>query len=95
MANPVGFQGANFIFGAPAGREDTVRDLEVAIFPDHSVSCWRLSEEELAEVQRTGVVWLRIEGTRMFPVYVSGEALVLIGDEPAKAEPYIPLKGRS
>jgi len=94
MADPVGFEGADFTFTAPPGHEDTVRDLHVAKFDDHSVSCWRLTPEELEEVNRTGVVWLKIAGHSMPPVYVSGEALVLIGDRPSKAEPFLERKRR-
>lgn len=94
MANAVGFEGANFVFAAPKGQEHRVHDLEVARFDDHSVSCWRLTDEELEEVKRTGVVWLRTDGLGMYPIYVSGKALVLIGDRPSKAEPYIPFKSR-
>lgn len=89
MADPVGFEGVNFTFAAPKGMEDTVRDLHVAKFEDHTASCWRLTPEELATVAKTGVVWLRIMGHSMPPVYVSGEALVLIEGRPSKAEPFL------
>lgn len=36
------------------------------------ISCWKLSPEELEEVQRTGRVWLRIWGHVQPPVYVGG-----------------------
>jgi hypothetical protein len=37
------------------------------------VSCWRLSEEELEEIKRTGVVWLSVIGTGTPPVCVFAE----------------------
>lgn len=92
MANAVGFQGADFTFAAPKGSEDRVHDLHVAKFDDHTVSCWRLTPEELEQVQKTGVVWLQIMGHGMYPVYVSGVPLHTVGGEEPTAEPFIPLK---
>jgi hypothetical protein len=36
------------------------------------ITCWRLTKEELEEVNRTGRIWLYIHGTGMPPVSVSG-----------------------
>lgn len=36
------------------------------------VSCWKPSPEELAEIQRTGQVWLHVHGQTMPPCYVGG-----------------------
>ena len=36
-----------------------------------TVSCWRLSDEEMTEIQRTGVVWLSVWGLHP-PVSVNG-----------------------
>lgn len=36
------------------------------------ISCWKLTAEELAEVQRTGRVWLTVFGETMPPVSVDG-----------------------
>lgn len=94
MANPVGFEGANVVFQAAPGTEDQVRDLETFTDGEQVVSCWRLSEEELRTINETGVVWLGVLGTMLPPMRVSGTALVTIGDRPARAEPYIPKKGR-
>lgn len=94
MADPVGFEGADFTFCAPPGTEETIRDLHVFKAEDHTASCWRLTQEELEEVNRTGVVWLRIMGHAMPPVYVSGTALVLVNNRPAKAEPFLERKAR-
>ena len=96
MAVAVGFEGANTVFQAPKGKEETVHDLECFQPADKSqiVSCWRLSKEEIEQVNQTGVVWLRIMGNGMPPVYVSGEALVLVEGRPARAEPVIPRRPR-
>lgn len=37
------------------------------------ISCWKLSKEDLDEINRTGVVWLSITGLGMPPVSVFGE----------------------
>lgn len=37
------------------------------------VSCWKLTAEELAEINRTGRVWLMIYGVTMPPSVVCGE----------------------
>lgn len=37
------------------------------------ISCWKLTAEELAEINRTGRVWLLVYGTAMFPSCVAGE----------------------
>jgi len=36
------------------------------------VSCWKLTKEELEEVNRTGRVWLFVVGYTMPPVIMSG-----------------------
>lgn len=89
MAEGVGFEGANVVYQAPPGDEDCY---DLAVFSDGQcvVSCWRLTEEELAEVARTGVVWVKVQGTALPPMLIHGEALVHIGDRPAKAEPVLP-----
>lgn len=36
------------------------------------MSCWKLTAEELAEVNRTGRIWLIVAGETMPPVILSG-----------------------
>lgn len=36
------------------------------------ITCWKLTAEELAEVQRTGRVWLGVLGQTMPPVWLVG-----------------------
>lgn len=38
-----------------------------------NISCWQLTEQELFEVQRTGIVWLMVWGQGHPPVCVVGE----------------------
>ena len=37
------------------------------------ISCWKLTKEELAEVNKTGRIWLTVAGGNMPPVLVAGE----------------------
>lgn len=32
------------------------------------ISCWKLSKEDLEEIQRTGVIWLQVHAGVMMPV---------------------------
>ena len=56
------------------GYEEKVSDLECFLCREPRMesvtSCWRLDEEELAEVARTGVVWVRTLGHRVAPMMV-------------------------
>ena len=89
MANPVGFEGADFVFLAPEGMSaNQCCDLPVFKTRGQIISCWRLSPEELTEIAQTGVVWLSVHGQQQPPVLVSGEALVTVDGKPSKAEPY-------
>lgn len=36
------------------------------------ISCWKITKEELEEIQRTGRVWLTVIGETMPPALVSG-----------------------
>jgi hypothetical protein len=78
---PTDFPEANFTFTKPKDMTDEqCMDLrvwrgEVPIDDAGSmapaiISCWRLSKEDLEEINRTGVVWLSITGTGMPPVSV-------------------------
>lgn len=91
MAQGVGFEGANMVFQAPKGAKDCV-DLQVHNDGRQIISCWRLTKEELSEIAKTGVVWISIQGQGMAPIYISGEALMKVGDRPAKAEPILPTR---
>jgi hypothetical protein len=75
MAEPIDFPGSNFTYLAPEGRAD-IGDLHT--FRQHggpaNVSCWRLTPEELEEVNQTGCVWLSVMSYRtFFPAFVGSE----------------------
>lgn len=72
MARGIDFDGSNITLVAPSGMEDAVTSLPVHYDDGLVVSCWRLSADELAEIQRTGVVWLSIIGNTMPPAFVGG-----------------------
>lgn len=72
MAQPLAFPEANLIFYPPSGMEDDVLPLHVKRGDSCLISCWKLSAEELSEIQATGVVWLSVLGWGLPPVMVSG-----------------------
>ena len=88
MAKPVGFEGANSLMLAPKGSADCI-DLQVFNDGDQVISCWRMSDEEIANLVETRCVWLSIKGGGMPPVMVSGDALVNYQGKPSKPEPYV------
>lgn len=91
MAVGVGFQAANEVFYAPKGSTNCV-DLETFTDGQQVVSCWRCSEEELAQIAETGVIWVSVQGTGIPPMFVGGLALVEVDGKPAKAQPILPTK---
>ncbi|MCC2608374.1 hypothetical protein [Neorhizobium petrolearium] len=77
MGQPVAFQGANMVLRAPKGQEETVQDLHTFTNGLCSVSCWELSAEELAEVTRTGRIFLSVfSGRTQPPVFLGSENTV-------------------
>ena len=80
MAVPASFDESNSVLSAPLGMEEKVEPLSVWLGftdpPEYQqpvvLSCWKLTAEELAEVNRTGRVWLWIWGATMPPAVVNG-----------------------
>jgi len=72
MADPVDFKGSNLVLGAPEGVEN-VSPLPVFRTQAQVISCWKLSVAELAEVNRTGCVYLAVMGHTQPPVYLASE----------------------
>jgi hypothetical protein len=76
MATGENFHGANMVLQPPPGSEN-VEPLHTFTNGYCSVSCWRLSAEELAEVNRTGCVFVSIlSGRTQPPVFVSTESVM-------------------
>lgn len=96
MGQPVGFDGANFVFRAPEDLSpEECCDLQVMKTDKQIVSCWRLSPAEIEHINETGVVFLNIMGQGMPPVWVgSGPALFGSREQAPKAEPFIPPANR-
>ena len=80
MAKGIPFPEANLVLGAPTPEDaaaETVYALHVHRYRDldgqHQVlSKWQLTPDELAEVQRTGVVWFNCWGQTHPPIWTSG-----------------------
>lgn len=77
---PIDFDGSNFLLNKPP--EMTADECEplnvLALKPQgggHTmiISCWKLSREELEQINRTGVVWLVVYGEAMPPVGITTE----------------------
>lgn len=70
---PTDFPESNFTWkGWPATENrPEVLDLPAYRSDNETISCWELSEHEIAEVARTGRVWLRVVGQQP-PVCVEG-----------------------
>lgn len=94
MAYGVDFEGANAVFRGDGKRIYDLPTFHAEGPPAQIISAWRLSAEELLEVQKTGVVWLSVYGHQLAPVLVSGTALVNIEEDgvkrPSRAEPVMP-----
>ncbi|QGJ74195.1 hypothetical protein [Sinorhizobium meliloti] len=76
MGVPVQFEGSNMLLRAPEGAEN-VSDMHTYTNGMCSVSCWELSADELAEINRTGRVYLSVfSGRTQPPVFVGDEEAV-------------------
>jgi len=76
MGSPVKFEGCNMIFSAPKG-SDNIKDLECFTNGKHNVLAVELDEEEKAEFEKTGRIWVSImSGPTFFPIYVGTETTV-------------------
>lgn len=78
------FNEANTILDTPEGMTcDQVEALSVAVIDVSQnqsviVSCWKVTKEELEEINRTGRVWLCVLGGVMPPVILTGKKADLI-----------------
>lgn len=76
MSAPIKFKGHNRVLSPPPGSENV---LPLPIFRNGKccVSCWELTQEELAEINRTGRVYVSIfSGKTQPPVFVGSETTV-------------------
>jgi hypothetical protein len=77
MIRPVGFEGVNSTFTAPAGMEDQVITISCFVGGDVIITALRFEPEDIAKLQANGgVVWLSHMGGRLPPFLLSVDALV-------------------
>lgn len=77
MADPIQFCGSNQRLTAPPGQEDVIRTLHTYANGLEHISCWKLNPTELAQVLKTGEVWVSVaSGKTAPPIYLSGTALM-------------------
>lgn len=75
---PADFAESNGVLSRPPDMTDEECDPLCVLhsnLPDQTpvvVSCWKVTKEELEEIQRTGRVWLIVVGHTMPPVILSG-----------------------
>lgn len=81
MAVGTNFQHSNFVL---KGNGDDIYDLHAHrdAANNQFVTCWRLSPAEIAEIAKTGVVWLHVVGTSHPPVMVQGTNPFVTPDAP-------------
>jgi hypothetical protein len=76
MGHPVGFDGANKIYGPPPGRDD-VGNLPTFFNGTCVVQAWEFTPEEIDEIVRTGRVFISsMSRGVMFPTFVGSESTV-------------------
>lgn len=69
------FDESNHVLGRPTDMTEAECDpLSVFVDGKRVVSCWKLTADELAEVNRTGRVWLMVIGVTMPPALVMGNS---------------------
>lgn len=85
MGKGVAFEGANVVYNPPAGvPEDQCSAIHVFRNSRDLVTCWELTDEELADVIRTRRVWFTMQsGRTLFPHFIGSERTVhmLVADD--------------
>lgn len=77
MGKGVPFEGFNVVYHAPPGQEDSCNSAHVFRNGIELVTCWELTNEELADVIRTKRVWFLIQsGGKLYPHYIGSERTV-------------------
>lgn len=75
---PTSFEESNDVLGKPPSMsDDECSCLSILRVENNNglpmvISCWKMTKEELEEVNRTGRVWLGVCGVTMPPVIVTG-----------------------
>lgn len=77
MGTPFKFEGATDHYGPPKGKEEEIGHLHVFKNGQAVVSAWRLNDDELRQINETGVVFLSVlTGDVVVPCYVGSERSV-------------------
>ncbi len=80
MAFPTSFDESNAVLSKPPDMtHEECESLSVCKTIDADstpvvISCWKLTREELEEINRTGRVWLGILGETMPPAWIAGQS---------------------
>ena len=73
---PTAFEQSNTVLGPPEGVPEAMESLAVCKgVNEHGpvvLSCWKLTQRELDEINKTKRVWLHVQGESMQPVWLSG-----------------------
>ena len=76
---PSGFKESNCVFDKPSNMTyddcyaiEALKGTLEGINVPAVITCWKLTQEELDEINKTGRVWLIVYGTGMPPVTISG-----------------------
>ena len=78
MAVPTSFDESDAVLGRPSEMTDdqcgplSIKRVEYSDGTPVVISCWKLTQEELDEINKTGRVWLGILGVTMPPSWISG-----------------------
>lgn len=70
MGIGIDFSGANRFYGPPKGMEDEVYGIPAMKTERCIVTAWQLSPEELAEVNKTGIVFLSLMCEVLVPHFI-------------------------
>ncbi len=65
---PIKFEEQNITYVA-----DGCLDLPAHRAVDQIISCWKLSDKEKEEIQRTGIVWFSVMGQQQPPIWLGIE----------------------
>jgi hypothetical protein len=76
---PIEFKESNLVLSKPMDMTDE-QCMPLSVWKGNCddgtpeiISCWKLSKEDLEEINKTGTVWLRIVGQGMPPVTLQTE----------------------
>ncbi len=78
IMEPIKFKEQNTVFNKPSSMTDEECG-SLPCFVDRNerypqiISCWKLSEEEMIEIQKTGIVWVSVYANGLPPMAIMTE----------------------